>query len=292
MLDRPIHIKFHNNQNPLSSFDFIKLENLFDRNNLEHSIYHPQLVEFYMILFIQEGTGVHTIDFLEYPYQKGTILTIRKDQVHQFHPSDTVVGTLLLFTDDFLVSYLEHLEALKSVQLFNEILGIPKIQLKKQGFQEISTLVERIKQEYFKVNDAYSLGIIRSELHILIAKLFRLKANQQPISTHKKYLHEFIHFQDLVEQHAKQYTKVKDYARLMAVSTKTLNNITQTIVHKSAKQFIDDISIKQIKRLLINTKLSIKEIAYHSGFEESTNFYKYFKRQTKSTPEQFRSTFS
>ena len=188
------------------------------------------------------------------------------------------------------MSYLEDLEVLKSIQLFNEILGVPKIQLSQDNFQAIFALTMRIKQEYFKVNDNYSLGIIRSELHILIAKLYRLKSNQQSISTHKKYLHEFIHFQNLVEQHAKEYTKVKDYARLMAVSTKTLNNITQAIVHKSAKQFIDDISIKQIKRLLINTELSIKEIAYRVGFEESTNFYKYFKHHVQITPEQFRNS--
>ena len=74
----------------------------------------------------------------------------------------------------------------------------------------------------------------------------------------------------------------------MSVSTKTLNTITKSIVNKSAKAFVDEISTKQIKRLLINTKLSIKEIAYQSGFEETTNFYKYFKRQTQVTPEQFR----
>ena len=62
----------------------------------------------------------------------------------------------------------------------------------------------------------------------------------------------------------------------------------QGLVNKSEKAFVDEISTKQIKRLLINTKLSIKEIAYQSGFEETTNFYKYFKRQTQVTPEQFR----
>ena len=82
--------------------------------------------------------------------------------------------------------------------------------------------------------------------------------------------------------------KVKDYADLMGISTKTLNTVTKSIVHKSAKAFVDEICTKQIKRLLLNTKLSIKEIAYKSGFEETTNFYKYFKRQTHTTPDQFR----
>ena len=76
----------------------------------------------------------------------------------------------------------------------------------------------------------------------------------------------------------------------MGVSTKTLNNIVQSIVHKPAKIFIDEILITQIKRLLIHSPLSIKEVAYQSGFEEPTNLYKYFRKYTDITPELFRKT--
>lgn len=290
-MENPIHIKFRNRQNPFSEFDFIKLEGLFERNDLNHSPSQLHLVEFYMIILIEEGSGLHTIDFTEYKYEKGTILTVRKDQIHKFHKNDVVKGTLLLFTDEFLVSYLEKLEALKSLQLFNEVLGVPKIQLSPTAFNEISNLVERIKREYFQVNDDYSLGIIRSELHILIAKLYRIKSHIHQVAENRKYLSRFIDFQNLLEQHATRYTKVKDYAAMLGTSTKTLNTITKNIVNKSAKAFVDDICTKQIKRLLINTDLSVKEIAYASGFEETTNFYKYFKRQTKLTPEQFRNSF-
>lgn len=291
MIDDPIHIKFHNNRNPLAKFDIIQLQELFARQDLDHSPYQHHLVEFYMILQIEKGKGVHTIDFRDYELEKGTLLTIRKDQIQRFHKSKTIKGKLLLFTDEFLVSYLEKLEALKSLQLFNEILGVPKIQLLEKESKSILNLVERINEEYFQMNDDYSLGIIRSELHILIAKLFRIKSKRNQLIVNRKYLSEFIEFQNLVEKHATEYSKVKDYAQLIGVSTKTLNTVTKHIVNKSAKEFIDDICTKQIKRLLINTELSIKEIAHASGFEESTNFFKYFKRQTQLTPEQFRSTF-
>jgi len=290
MSDNPIHVRFSNSQNPLASFDLIKLEDLFNREHIEHSPLQLHLVEFYIIILIEDGQGSHTIDFTNYQYQKNTLLTIRKDQLHKFIKNDSVKGTLLLFTDDFLVSYLEKLEAMKSLQIFNEILGVPKIQFSEKEAIEIFHLVRRIENEYFKVNDDYSLGIIRSELHILIAKLFRIKSKGNNIIRERKYLSEFINFQELVEKNATKYTKVQDYAKLIGLSTKTLNTITRTIVHKSAKDFIDDICTKQIKRLLINTELSVKEIAYTSGFEESTNFYKYFKRQTNLTPEQFRSS--
>jgi len=291
MPKEPVHIKFQNSQNPNAAFDLIRLEDLFSKEFENHSPFKLHLVEFFIIILIEEGHGKHTIDFTEYAYKRGTIFTIRKDQIHKFNKNLKTKGTLLLFTDEFLVSYLEKLESLKSMQLFNEILAKPKLQLSKKGLVEISDLIARIENEYFRINDPNTMGIIRSELHILITKLFRLKSEENKIIPERKYLSEFINFQNLVEQHVIRLKKVKDYAKMIGLSTRTLNTISRTIVNKSAKEFVDDISAKQIKRLLINTDLSVKEIAHASGFEETTNFYKYFKRQTTLTPEQFRQSY-
>lgn len=291
MIEKPVQIKFQNALNPEAKFDFLKSEEIFKKEITDHSPFHLHRVDFYLILLIEKGHGTHTIDFTDYKLKEGTILTIRKDQIHKFYKNDSIQFTLLLFTDEFLVSYLEELEALKSLQLFNEFLGQPKMQLPKAAFKEVCDLLKRLETEYFKVYDDYSLGIIRSELHILLAKLFRIKTDKNPVISARKYLSEFTQFQSLVEEHVVQYKKVKDYAKMLGLSTKTLNTVTKNIVNKTAKEFIDDICIKQIKRLLINTEHSIKEIAYAAGFEETTNLYKYFKRQTKLTPEQFRATF-
>ena len=122
----------------------------------------------------------------------------------------------------------------------------------------------------------------------MITKLYRIKSNKKLIIAQKQYLNEFVTFQNLIEQHVRTTIRVNDYARMMNCSTKTLNNISKSIINKTAKEFIDEISLKQIKRLLTNTSLSVKEIAFLSGFEETTNFYKYFKRLSQTTPEQFR----
>ncbi len=287
MKENTVHIKFNNQQNPNAEFDLVRIEELFDIVGTDHSPDELHVVEFYIIIFIETGEGYHTVDFRDYACEAGTILTVRKDQLQKFFRGN-LTGSMLLFTDDFLVSYLEQLEAFKSLQIFNELLGTPKIQLSTTEMEEIADLINRMQNEYFSTNDKYSLEIIRSELHILITKLYRIKSKRKQIIFDKKYLGEFIEFQKLVEHNVRETTRVQDYAKMMGVSTKTLNNISKTITHKTAKEFVDEICTKQIKRQLINTKLSIKEIAFASGFEETTNFYKYFKRQTHTTPERFR----
>ncbi len=282
------HIEFINKRNPSIGFDIIQIEELLRRPEPGNPLDKLHVVGFYMLMCIEEGIGNHTIDFTAYPYQRGSILSIRKDQIHRFHFHEKTKGTILLFTNQFLSSYFEQLESQKAIQLFNEFLGDPVLHLQYPQAEEIFEAILQIKKEYFFTNDSFSLSIIRSQVHILINKLYRIKTKTGKTISSKKYLVEFIELQKLIEANIKSYKSVNYYAKQMGLSTKTLNNITQHIINKTSKEFIDEICIKQIKGLLINTKYSIKEIAYYMGFEEPTNFFKYFKRQTKTTPEGFR----
>ncbi|HHG84440.1 MAG TPA: hypothetical protein ENJ82_06810, partial [Bacteroidetes bacterium] len=228
------HIKFQNERKPNSHFDLLRIEELLSRKS-EYDITQIHIIEFYHLLIITEGQGYHTIDFTDYHYQKGAILTIRKDQIHKFFKSTGVKGYLLLFTEDFISSHFSKLEALKSKQLFNELLSQPKIELNNSDYHDVLILIKQIELEYGVSNDEFSNGIIRSALHILIIKLFRIKAKRKNFFVRKKYLTEFIAFQKLVEQHCFETKKVLDYAKKMNCTAKTLNNIVRETINKSAK---------------------------------------------------------
>lgn len=280
-------IGFDNRNNPQSSFDMVNLSFPSRTRFDDHDPRSLHQITFFILIVVTEGKGKHTIDFRDYSYERGSLLTIRKDQIHKFHDG-VAEGYVLLFTEDFIVSYLEKQEAHKTLRLFNEWLGSPQLQLSDEDLGEVSSLVRHIQKEYQEVKDSYSAGIIRSLLHILISKLYRLKARIHEDIHSLKYLEPFLKFQELVEKNCFVTKKVTDYADMMAVSRKTLNNIVQSVLHKSAKKFIDEILITQIKRLLVNSTLSVKEIAFQAGFEDPSNLYKYFKKYTRLTPEGFR----
>ena len=281
------HIKFQNKKRPTSDFDLLKLEELLYRD-VRHDITQPHKIEFFHILIITEGQGYHTIDFTDYKYQKRTLLTIRKDQFHNFFRSPTVKGYLLLFTEDFLARQYGKMEVLRAFQLFNELIISPVVHLDNKEFEEIMQIVKNIETEYDRYEDEFSLSLIRSTLHLLVIKLFRIKSKQNNKLSKRKYYEEFLQFQQFIEESCFKTRKALDYAKMMNCTTKTLNNICKATLNKSAKTVIDDIAITQIKRLLINTKLSISEIAYMAGFDEPTNMYRYFKKYTDYSPEVFR----
>lgn len=283
-------VAFWNRSYPGFPFEIATLEHLLDRDDIKHDPKSFHHVQFFILLVVVEGEGSHFVDFKEYHLHAGNVLTIRKDQIHKF-ADHSFKGYILLFKDEFLVGFLEELEALKTLQLFNELLGSPKLDLAHTFQAEILPIVEEINREFSQKRDELATPIIRSLLHILISRLYREKSDQHQQLTQKKYLVDFINFQKLVEQHCQTTKKVKDYASMMGCTTKTLNNIVQSIVYKTAKVFIDEILMNQIKRQLIYSSKPIKEIAYQMGFEEPTNFFKFFKRYTGISPESFRKTY-
>ena len=128
-------------------------------------------------------------------------------------------------------------------------------------------------------------------IHLLITLIYRIKAQGHNKVQLNKYVKEFIKFQNLLEQDYAETKKVFDYANKLGFSTKKLNTIVQFIANKPAKSFIDDTVVVKVKRLLLHSNLSVKEIAFKVGFKDPANLYKYFKKHAYSTPEEFRKEF-
>lgn len=280
------HIDFDRNKHPGIDFEIMPINAVLEQDYGDHSPLRPHRLNFYLLLIITGGEGLHTIDFLDYPCHRGTVLTIRKDQVHQFQKT-MLEGYMLLFTEEFVLSYLEQTGAHKIRELFNELLFSQQTVLEGEAFAQMLALVSEIATEFGTARDEHSPGIIRNLLQVLVSRLHRHKAGLQE-SAAQKYREQFLAFQQLVEAHCAENRSVQFYAEKLAITPRTLHTITRAVIGKSSKEFIDQLCVLRIKRLLINSSLSIKEIAFAMGFEETTNFFKYMKRMTGMTPEAFR----
>ncbi|CAL2075316.1 AraC family transcriptional regulator, transcriptional activator of pobA [Tenacibaculum sp. 190524A05c] len=287
---KPIkEIAFKSKKTNHGYFDLVSLEDILNLQPKDHNQFEHHKVAFYIIAIITNGKGIHSVNYKEYPYEKGTIFTLRKNNIHKFIKSNAS-GKFLIFTEDFIIQYADTYETLKLLQLFNEMLGSPKIQLNKSDYVEIENTISQIESEFFNVKDDYSINIIRNLVQIIVLKLFRIKAKEIQNSENQNYYLKFLKLQELIEKECFESKKVSYYADKMGVTTKTLNNITQSIIDKPAKAFIDEIVILRIKRLLVSSNLSLTEIAYTAGFDLPTNFFKYFRKKTGQSPKEFKTS--
>ena len=275
------------------NYDFQIISNkVFFKNVKDNEVpFRPHRISYYGILFTMEGEGFHLIDFKRYPYKKGTVIFLSKEQVHAFERNEQRDAYLLTFTEEFLEKSSLGPNLMRLLTLFNFHLYHPVLHLAEEQFEILLQLVLRMKREYDSPDDDFSLEIIQSALKVFLFLSERILRTQKRGSSQHFYHQEFIQFQVLVQEHILTNHQVQFYADKMSVSTKKLNRITQAIVGQPAKDYLIEMLVLEIKRLLMSTSLSIKEIAYQTGFDVPTNFVKFFKKYTGVTPLAFRKTF-
>lgn len=82
------------------------------------------------------------------------------------------------------------------------------------------------------------------------------------------------------------------YASELAISTRYLAQITNSIVGKSPKQVIDDYLLQHSEQYLIGSDWNIQEISRHLGFSSQITFSSFFSKKKGMSPTDFRKKHS
>jgi len=91
--------------------------------------------------------------------------------------------------------------------------------------------------------------------------------------------------------HDDQPLKTRDVAEHFRYNPDYLNRLFRQEFGKSLKSYIDQVRMGRIKNMLLNTSLSVQEIAEQCGFKDYKHFLKFFKHHQKISPKEFRNTY-
>lgn len=177
---------------------------------------------------------------------------------------------------------------LRSTVLFNDLFSISKIKLPSNDSIVPSTM-DHIQKELENPKDDFQSTILHNLLHNLLLHGERERRKQDFIEIKQSVdLDIVMQFREQLDIHYKHHKKVGYFAKTIGVSTKRLNRATSRVLDKSPKSIIDERVLLESKRLLAHTTSSIKEIGFGLGFDEPTNFIKYFRKHLDFTPNDFR----
>ncbi len=242
-------------------------------------LYLPHRQDFYGLFYFKNTKGSHFVDFKEYKIEEGHIFLISNEQIHFFKNIEKTEGNILLFTSSFLNNdYLID-------QVFETAIYNPFLSLNKEQRDYFDTLIRQINTIYI-ANKKMKSEILKRYLEIFLFEIYQSNKDNLTIKN-SSYL-RFITFKRDLKVNFKTQKKVNFYAEKQNISPKTLNLAIRQTVDKSAKQFINEYLILSAKRLLINSNQTSSEIAYELGFDEPTNFIKFFKKVENITPTIFR----
>lgn len=259
--------------------------------NKDHLV-TPHRTNFYHVFLFDNCQPTHYVDFTPIKIEPYTLLFIDKDRVHQFDKLLNYQGQVLIFTEDFFCTTENDTRFLRSSILFNDLGDKPTIKLNKIDFEKYTNICESITEELNLPADNTKHILLKNLLHNFLLLADREK-RKQGFKELKKgaHLDYTLLFRDLLESNYLKLKSVNDYAKLICISEKRLGQATAKVLGKSPKEVINDRILLETKRLLVHTNLPIKEIGQELGFEDPAYFVRYFKKNTETTPVEFRETY-
>lgn len=282
------NIQYKSRYANIEGIEIITLEDLISRKkDLEHFPEKPHQLDFYMLVFYTEGETEHLVDFVWHKVKKNSVFYLSKGQINAFKFTEEVKGYVVLFTEEYFKKHLYDIPNDTVIRLFTSHLFSPKIQIPDTS--NVISYITLLFNEFYLSNEYYNKENIISSLYtIIFSKIEELKKNQTHYLKESDKLIQFLDFQIILKEGYRISRNADYYAGKMNITYKHLNIVCKEVINTTAKQFIDDFVILEAKRNLINSNIKSTELAYLFGFEEPTNFTKYFKKHTGLTPNTFK----
>nr|WP_315034440.1 helix-turn-helix transcriptional regulator [uncultured Chryseobacterium sp.] len=243
----------------------------------------PHKKDHFFIIVIENGTlQLHIEDKIHF-LKPGKISVVFPEQVHFISDtSDDLKGKIILFEEvlfcsDILKNELSTYNVNLSTQLHCTVLSSEDFQ---QSLHSISII-----QGIYKQPSLIKKEQARFQIKIFLLSLIESVHGLHPV-LHKETADKpiYVRFKKLLNEHYKQHRTVQYYADEMAITPKKLNSITKKHCGETAIQAIHNRILMEIKRQLMFSDLSHKEIAFDLGFNSPSALNKFVKAKLKETP--------
>ena len=261
---------------------------VFDNTRNFKVTYPHRHDDFYEILYITHGTGHYIIDLHLFEIKPESVFFLSPGQIHELKISDDIKGYIFLFTSAFYHFNKSNQFKIFELPFFYSISSNSPPLILKTDTQQCLVLdlflrsITESEDELIEKDEA-----IRALLDLILINCKRM-FQELPGEGSLKGLVLVKRFKQLIEANCYQNLSVKDFAELLKISPSHLSETVKSITGRTSTDLINDRIIIEIKRMLIQTELSISEIGYKLNFSDQSYFSKYFKKLTGVTPQHFR----
>lgn len=275
-----------NPRKPSLDFNLLRMEDIYQE--AQGKADEPHRHDYFTVLFVEQGSGEHIIDYHAYPFQNLEVHFIHPGQVHQVALSHEPQGWVITFTRDFLIKNNIPESFITNLNLFRSYGEAPPVPLDPLTFERLQRIVGEM-EECLPEGLTYRTRALGALL-----QLFLIYCNNCCLVDMGQTDEEdpgvciLRDFKSLLEHQFGNWHKVSDYSDKLHITSKHLSQTVKSLTGKTAKELIQDRIGLEAKRLLLHTGMSVKEVAYQLGFEEPLHFSGFFKKKVGSSPSEYR----
>jgi AraC family transcriptional activator of pobA len=273
------------------AFDFIHIETIASRSSVHDWVIrahrHRNL---FQILLIEQGGGDMTFEAAAVPFAAPCAILVPATVAHgfRFRPDETN-GWVMTFTEDVAEGMGDRRgEALAQLKA---LAVDPVVALGDNEQARLSRLAAELNEEAFLARAGYRIAM-RGLLALVAVEVARLAASRaragsamvalEPTGATVQALRK------LVEEHFHAERQLAFYADKLAMTVDRLNDHVKRATGVTAGHLIRHRVLTEAKRQLVFTSEPIHEIAYGLAFSDPSHFARFFRKQTGTTPHEFR----
>ncbi|WP_286967288.1 helix-turn-helix domain-containing protein [Flavobacterium sp. UBA4854] len=252
-----------------------------NKENLKNYL-EPHKKDHFCILMVESGAIQLHLEEEIIHLKAGKISMIFPDQISSLSfLSSELSGKIILFEEVLFCSDILKNELLSyNVNLSSHL---KCIFLSPSELEHAKSMVSFIENIYSDPS------LIRKEqgrfyIKILLLGLIESVHGKHPVFQHESDKTLYIRFKKMLNERYKNERTVQYYASNLAITTKKLNSITKKHCGETVINAIHNRILQEIKRLLMFSDLSHKQISLELGFSSPSALNKFVKSKLDETP--------
>lgn len=259
--------------------------------HLDHRDKELHTHDFAELVIVFHGSTIHFTTEQECPLNPGDVFFVPKGAQHGYHTSNNLTLVNVMYDPDRLKLPDSDLRSLPGYHAFFLLgrefqRGIKPLHLPQKQLDEMARLIESIEDEIGNSLPGY-MAMALSHLSQIIVNLSRLVTSQFT-PTNKDSQLRIADALAFLETHLDQEVPIEDLKKISRLSESSLLRAFKKTVHMGPLEYHIHQRIRRSCRLLRKSDLSITEVAFRSGFNDSNYFSRQFKKRMSMTPSEYR----
>ena len=249
----------------------------------------PRRINCLFVALCLEGNARYMVDTIEYQAKKNDVIIINAGHVtNNYYLSDDCRGIAIMCSNSFFQEIIKEIHEVSTLFLFAQ--SHPMFHIKDQTAQTFLEYFYLIQQKVKDTSHRFRRELVGVLLNAMLYDIGN-EIYQLQLDTSKKQTRAEKIFNDfilLLQAHFKFERRVNWYASQMNITPKYLSESVKQVSKRPPNDWIDRFVTMEMRVLLKNSTLSIKEIADRLHFPNQSFMGKYFKEHVGMSPMKYR----
>ena len=248
---------------------------------------------FFTIAVCTQGNAQFMLNGVPCQVQAGDLfITFGRQTIDRFERSEDFQGSALFQSQEFVQESLMTMRYLWPYLIY--LMRHPVMSLNEQERTIVREGYTLLKNRLASEEEVLRQELIQAILQVFYLDVCRMMEKRAPREEHynSRTYNLFYHFMQLLASNYMIEREVAWYAQALSLTPKYLSEVVKTVSGRTVGQWISIMVVMEIKSLLRNTDMSVKQIAQQLNFTTQSFMGRYFKNLTGFSPLDYRKRFS